>query len=34
MKHRRNFVLALLAVVLLGDLASSSARRAEKRIAW
>src|ERR1700730_14458758 len=33
MKHRRNFVLALLAVVLLGDLASSSARAAEKRIA-
>src|SRR3979411_1494610 len=33
MKHRRNFVLALLAVVLLGDMASSSARAAEKRIA-
>src|SRR6202022_4907483 len=33
MKHLRNFVLALLAVVLIGDLASSSARAAEKRIA-
>lgn len=33
MKHRRHFVLALLAVLLLGDLASSSARAAEKRIA-
>src|SRR3979490_2273926 len=33
MKHRRNFVLALLAVVLLGALASSSARAAEKRLA-
>src|SRR3977135_2930052 len=33
MKHRRNFVLALLAVLLLSDLVLASAQAAEKRIA-
>src|ERR1700681_1469766 len=33
MKHQRNFVLALLSVLLLGDLALASAQAAERRIA-
>ena len=33
MKHQRNFVLALLSMLLLGDLALASAHAAEKRIA-
>src|SRR5258707_773585 len=34
MKHQRNFVLALLRVLLLGNLVLTSAQAAEKRIAW
>jgi hypothetical protein len=33
MKHQRNFVLALLSVLLFGDLVLASAQAAEKRIA-
>src|ERR1700674_4057143 len=33
MKHQRNFVLALLSVLLCGDLFLASAQPAEKRIA-
>src|SRR3981081_3450170 len=33
MKHQRNFVLALLSVLLFGDLGLASAQAAEKRIA-